>query len=155
MLTVYIPGLNREHDGAVDASRIVALAEGPCDEILVFLFNPGPPPEFDPLAHLVIHQEDECLIVLREVAGGNVVLVSRLIREGEGVLVTDVERGSPAARAGIRPGQIITMVGQQAVESPNDVADAVEAAAEAGRPSVLLMLEQRGAKRFVAVELAA
>jgi serine protease Do len=75
--------------------------------------------------------------------------------ESEGVLVTDVERGSPAARAGIRPGQVITMVGQQPVDSPNDVTDAVEAAAEAGRPSVLLMLEQRGAKRFVAVELAA
>ena len=75
--------------------------------------------------------------------------------QGDGVLVTDVERGSPAARAGIRPGQVITMVGQQSVESPNDVAEAVEAAAEAGRPSVLLMLEQRGAKRFVAVELAA
>jgi serine protease Do len=75
--------------------------------------------------------------------------------EGEGVLVTDVERDSPAARAGIRPGQVITMVGQKSVDSPNDVADAVEAAAAAGRPSVLLMLEQRGAKRFVAVELAA
>ena len=75
--------------------------------------------------------------------------------EGDGVLVTDVERGSPAARAGIRPGQVITMVGQQSVESPNDVADAVEAAVEEGRPSVLLMLEQQGAKRFVAVELAA
>jgi serine protease Do len=75
--------------------------------------------------------------------------------EGEGVLVTDVQRGSPAARAGIRPGQVITMVGQQSVDSPDDVTDAVEAAAEAGRPSVLLMLEQRGAKRFVAVELAA
>ena len=58
--------------------------------------------------------------------------------EGDGVLVTDVERNSPAARAGIRPGQIITMVGQQAVDSPNEVTDAVEAAAEAGRPSVLL-----------------
>jgi len=75
--------------------------------------------------------------------------------EGEGVLVTDVQRGSPAARAGIRPGQVITMVGQQSVDSPEDVTDAVEEAAEAGRPSVLLMLEQRGAKRFVAVELAA
>jgi len=77
------------------------------------------------------------------------------IEASEGVLVTNVERGSPASRAGIRPGQVITMVGQKPVESPSDVAEAVEQAAEAGRPSVLLMLEQRGARRFVAVELAA
>lgn len=72
-----------------------------------------------------------------------------------GVLVTDVARGSPAAKAGLRPGQVITMVGQTAVDSPRDVADEVEKAAEEGRPSVLLMVEQGGAKRFVAVDLAA
>jgi serine protease Do len=77
------------------------------------------------------------------------------IEAAEGVLVTNVERGSPASRAGIRPGQVITMVGQKPVESSRDVAEAVEQAAKAGRPSVLLMLEQRGARRFVAVELAA
>ena len=77
------------------------------------------------------------------------------IAETEGVLITDVQRDSPASRAGIRPGQVITMVGQVAVDTPRDVVEAVEAAAEAGRPSVLLMVEQRGARRFVAVDLAA
>jgi hypothetical protein len=47
------------------------------------------------------------------------------------------------------------MVGQKAVESPRDVVEAVEKAADEGRPSVLFMVEQGGAKRFVAVELAA
>ncbi len=73
----------------------------------------------------------------------------------DGVLVTNVERGSPASRAGIRPGHVITMVGQTAVDSPDEVIEEVEKAAEDGRPSVLLMIEQAGAKRFVAVELAA
>jgi serine protease Do len=77
------------------------------------------------------------------------------IESSEGVLVTNVERGSPAARAGIRPGQVITMVGQKPVASPKEVVEAVEQAAESGRPSVLLMLEQRGARRFVAVDLIA
>ena len=47
------------------------------------------------------------------------------------------------------------MVGQKPVASPEDVVEAVEQAAASGRPSVLLMLEQRGARRFVAVELVA
>jgi len=72
-----------------------------------------------------------------------------------GVLVTDVLRGSAASKAGIRPGQVITMVGQTAVTSPKDVVREVEKAADEGRPSVLLMVEQGGARRFVAVELAA
>lgn len=81
---------------------------------------------------------------------------SRYGMEGkDGVLVTKVQRGSPASRAGIRPGQVITMVGQTAVDSPDEVAEAVQRAAEAGRPSVLLMIEQGNARRFVAVELAA
>ncbi len=77
------------------------------------------------------------------------------IEAADGVLVMNVQQDSPAARAGIRPGQVITMVGQKPVTSPGDVAEAVEQAAEAGRPSVLLMLEQRGARRFVAVDLVA
>lgn len=77
------------------------------------------------------------------------------IRQSDGVLVTDVQRGSPASKAGIRPGQVITMVGQTTVDSPEAVAEAVEKAADAGRPSVLLMIQQGDAKRFVAVELAA
>jgi len=77
------------------------------------------------------------------------------LQESSGVLVTDVQRGSPASKAGIRPGQIITMVGQTAVTSPKDVVREVEKAAGEGRPSVLLMVEQGGARQFVAVELAA
>ena len=72
----------------------------------------------------------------------------------DGVLVTNVQRGSPAAKAGIRPGQVITMVGQKEVGSPQELFKEVEKASEEGRPSVLLMVEQGGAKRFVAVELA-
>lgn len=72
----------------------------------------------------------------------------------DGVLVTDVQRNSPASKAGIRPGHVITMVGQTTVDSPNDLVDEVEKAAEDGRPSVLLMVEQGDERRFVAVELA-
>jgi serine protease Do len=77
------------------------------------------------------------------------------LEAASGALVTDVQRGSPAANAGIRPGQIITMVGQTVVTSPKDVAREIEKAAGEGRPSVLLMVERGGARQFVAVELAA
>ena len=77
------------------------------------------------------------------------------VQEDTGVLVTDVQRGSAAARAGIRPGHVITMVGQTPVNSPRDVAAEVAKAVDDGRPSVLLMLEQRGSRQFVAVEFAA
>jgi len=74
--------------------------------------------------------------------------------EAPGVLVAQVETGSPAQRAGIKAGSLISMVGQEPVTSPDDVARAVREAAEQDRPSVLLRVEQDGEQRFVAVPFA-
>jgi serine protease Do len=71
-----------------------------------------------------------------------------------GVLVAQVEQGSPAQRAGIKAGSLISMVGQEPVTDPDDVARAVREAAEQDRPSVLLRVEQNGEQRFVAVPFA-
>jgi serine protease Do len=73
----------------------------------------------------------------------------------QGVLVTAVANDTPAAKAGIRRGQLITMVGQQPVGSPDEVVDAISQASESGRSSVLLLIEQSGVRQFVAVDLAA
>ena len=78
----------------------------------------------------------------------------RIGRETEGVLVAGVERGSPAAKAGITAGQVINMVGQTPVRSPQDVISQVQQAAADERPSVLLMLNHNGQQRFVAVKFA-
>jgi len=78
-----------------------------------------------------------------------------LSADHQGVLVTAVARDTPAARAGIRRGQLIRMVGQQPVESPDDVVEAISQASQSGLASVLLLIEQRGARQFVAVDLAA
>jgi serine protease Do len=72
-----------------------------------------------------------------------------------GVLVTGVERNTPAAKAGIRPGQLISMVGQHEVHTPQDMLKEIDKAADTGRDSVLLLVEQRGGKQFVTVELSA
>jgi len=73
----------------------------------------------------------------------------------EGVVVARVERDSPAAKAGIRPGSLISMVGQRPVNAPEDVVKAVAAAAADKRSSVLLLVEIDGEKSFVPVRLAA
>ena len=72
-----------------------------------------------------------------------------------GVLVTGVVNDTPAAKAGIRRGQVIRMIGQQPVDSPDEVLEAINAAEDDGRDSVLLLLEARGNRQFVAVELSA
>ena len=66
-----------------------------------------------------------------------------------------VERDSPAAKAGIRPGSLISMVGQRQVNAPEDVAKAVADAAAQKRSSVLLLVEIDGEKSFVPVRLTA
>jgi len=78
----------------------------------------------------------------------------RIGEDTEGVLVTGVQQGSPAAKAGITAGQVIHMVGQQTVRSPEEVISRVQQAAADNKPSVLLMVEYNGQQRFVAVKFA-
>ena len=75
-------------------------------------------------------------------------------KDSNGVLVAGVERNSPASKAGIRPGSVINMVGQETVDSPTEVIEYVRQAAEHKKSAVLLRVEYRGQNRFVAVKLA-
>jgi serine protease Do len=75
----------------------------------------------------------------------------RLADDAEGVLVVRVEPGSAAADKGIQAGDIIKMVGNSEVSSPDQVVAGVKAAAKKERKSVLLLVERNGADRFVAV----
>ncbi len=71
----------------------------------------------------------------------------------DGVVVLDVEAGSPADAKGIRAGDVILEVGQRPVNTPQDVLKAFDTAREAGRQSVLLLVDRNGDKRFVAITL--
>ena len=70
-----------------------------------------------------------------------------------GVAVLDVEEGTDAFDKGIRSGDIIAEVGQAPVETPADVTAAFDAAKEAGRKSVLMLVRRDGEPRFVGLSL--
>ncbi len=66
----------------------------------------------------------------------------------EGTVVIRVQRGSPAARAGLRPGDVILQVNGETVGSPQALARAV-----ADNPNGLVMLVNRGGNQwFTSVE---
>ena len=70
-----------------------------------------------------------------------------------GAVVATVEPGSAAAEKGLRPGDVITRVNQQAVANVGDAVAALNAARE--RDKTALLLVRRGdAQRFVALSFS-
>jgi serine protease Do len=70
----------------------------------------------------------------------------------EGVVITDVEPDSPAARKNVKAGDVIVEVTQEEVHQPHDVIDRLRAVKRSGRGRVLLLLsDAKGELRFVAV----
>ncbi|MEM8656765.1 MAG: Do family serine endopeptidase, partial [Pseudomonadota bacterium] len=68
-----------------------------------------------------------------------------------GVMVIEVDEASEAFEKGIRVGDLISEIGQQPVDEPTEVVERFEDAREAGRKSLLLLLQRDGQSRFVAV----
>ncbi len=64
----------------------------------------------------------------------------------DGVVVTAVQKGTPAARKGIKPGEVITAVNQQAVTTPKQFRDALKKADL--KKGVLVTLLSASATRF-------
>jgi serine protease Do len=70
--------------------------------------------------------------------------------EGEkGVVVTDVDDGSPAAVAELHPGDLITEVDRQPITNVNEFRDALAKAKD--KESVLMLVKRESASRFVIV----
>ncbi|MDO6729537.1 Do family serine endopeptidase [Marinovum sp. 2_MG-2023] len=71
----------------------------------------------------------------------------------EGLVVTDVDEMTEAYEKGLRAGDVITEAGQQKVAAIADLETQIEAAQEAGRKSLLLLVRRAGDPRFVALGL--
>ncbi len=72
----------------------------------------------------------------------------------KGVVVSAVEPNSPAADKGLRPGDVIEEINQQAVEKPSDVSKAIDSLKKQGKKSALLLVANgSGEVRFVALAL--
>ena len=71
----------------------------------------------------------------------------------EGVVVTNVDAGSPAADQGIEAGDVILEVQNEAVHTPSEVAKRIDASANSGRKAVLLRLSREGQSNYFALHL--
>ncbi len=71
----------------------------------------------------------------------------------EGLVITGINAESEAASKGLLEGDVITEAGQQAIASIADLEAQIEAASEAGRKSLLLLVRRGGDPRFVALSL--
>ncbi|MBK67454.1 MAG: serine protease [Rickettsiales bacterium] len=73
--------------------------------------------------------------------------------ELEGVLIVDVDRSYQAARKRVGAGAVVTEFNQKKVKSATDLEKAYEKAVKDGKKTVLLLIDQAGMTRFVALKL--
>jgi serine protease Do len=69
--------------------------------------------------------------------------------DAQGVLVSDVEQGSPAFRAGLVRGDIITRVNRQPVRTPQEASRALSAVSSGG--TAFLLVIRGGQEQFFTV----
>jgi len=76
-----------------------------------------------------------------------------LSEDVEGVVVTAVDVDSSAAEQRIQPGDVVTEVSQDEVQTPRELVAKVREVEESNRKSVVLTLTRGGELRFVALRL--
>ena len=85
-----------------------------------------------------------------EISDLDATVAEQLAMKGvEGIVITAVRSGSPADRAGLASGDVITQVDRQAVKSTADFAKAVQSGADDG---LLLLVRSRQSSRFVVLK---
>lgn len=75
----------------------------------------------------------------------------KLADTAHGLVVTEVADDGPAAGEGLKPGDLIVEVGQEAVTDGADLARRVKAAKDEGKRAALLLVDRQGDLRFVAL----
>ncbi|MBN2759460.1 MAG: Do family serine endopeptidase [Rhodobacteraceae bacterium] len=105
---------------------------------------PAPEPEPEPSSYMGLE-----LAPLNDALRVELDLPSGL----RGLVVGSVNPDSDAAAKGILPGDLITEANQQPVSSVAELRERAEAARDAGRKSLLVLLRRGGDPRFVALSL--
>jgi serine protease Do len=75
-------------------------------------------------------------------------------RAADGVIVTSVDPGGPAAELGIASGDVILQAADKKVAAANDLRNVIEAAQKAGKHTVLMRLRSTDGIKFVAVPVS-
>ncbi len=75
------------------------------------------------------------------------------IEEAEGVLVTFVEPASPAAQAGVRPGDVITQVNRKDILNLEDYNKCLSDARKQKKDKILLLVARGETSQFVVIDL--
>jgi membrane-associated protease RseP (regulator of RpoE activity) len=119
----------------------------------VFRERTGPPPAPGaPREQIIRFTAEEALVAsLRGVAGAELVTLEPELAEyfrgvREGLLVVRVAPGTPAARSGLRPGDVITGAGGQALVKPADLRALVAAS---DTPDLELEIVRQGRRQAV------
>ncbi|MBL8575487.1 MAG: Do family serine endopeptidase [Hyphomicrobiaceae bacterium] len=147
-------------DNARDLARRIA-DFGPGSKVAVTLSRAGKETVVDvTLGRLPTDRAATVAPSAGEVTGladlGLTVAPARDVGQGEaGVVVTRLDGRSPAARQGLRVGDVILEIQGVSVASNADVVRALEAVKADGRRSVLMRVQAGDRSRYVAVPLAA
>ncbi|MGH6829089.1 MAG: Do family serine endopeptidase [Rhizomicrobium sp.] len=72
----------------------------------------------------------------------------------QGVVVGQVTDGSRADQSGIRAGDVIERIGGKSVNTPGEVANAIDAAEREKKPAIPLLVVRNGVTAFVGLQLA-
>ena len=79
----------------------------------------------------------------------------QIAEDQKGVVITDVTAGSAAAERGLKPGDVIVEVQQEAVNTPADIQKRLEAVRKQSRRSVLMLVQSKDGRHWVPLPLTA
>ena len=127
-------------DGALE-ELVVTLGRRETDEAIAFPASGEEAPSESEMLGLTLAPVDD---MLTEQYG---------IEAENGLVITAIDPDSEAASKGLVEGDVITEANRQALMTVSDLTDQVEAARDAGRKSILLLVRRGGDPRFVALGL--